>query len=512
MKHSIRIRLVLTMVLVTSSIIFLLWFVNQAFLPEYYEKEKVKLLGRAYTEVAQIYANNEDDEKNTEEISLALEKLGASQSLNLYVFQLYYNQVGYYPEFLYPALDVFQQKEVFKQILEYAGQNSQDSEEDDDDDERERELLEETQEYKTYKAFDKRLNSYYIELFGAVDEETGIYVRSNYQSMLESITISNRFLTYIGILATVIGGIIVFVVSKSFTKPILELSKVADQVARLDFDCRYEVKRQDEIGTLGRSINTMADKLEKNISELKTANNELQKDIENKIQMENMRTEFLSNVSHELKTPIALIQGYAEGLQENINDDEENREFYCEVIMDEANKMNRMVKKLLSLNQIEFGKEPVSFERFDLVELVQSVLASTEILFQQKEARLTFEAKGPVFVWADEYMAEEVMTNYVSNALNHVAGEKNIIVSLKEMDTSVRICVYNDGETIPEEELDKIWEKFYKVDKARTREYGGSGIGLSIVKAIMHSLNQDFGVRNLENGVEFWFELDTKDE
>ena len=507
MKHSIRVRLVMTMVLVTGSIVLLLWFVNKAFLPEYYEKEKVKMLGKAYTEAFDIYAKNEDEEKSTEEISLALEKLGANQSMNLYVFQLYYDQVGYYPKFLYPAMDVFQQKQVFEQIMEYAGKAAITGNKLGN-----RELLQKTEEYQIYKVFDNRMNSYYIELFGAIDKETGIYVRSNYQSMMESIMISNRFLTYIGILVTIIGSIAVYLVSRNFTQPILELSKVADKMAQLDFDCHYTVHRQDEIGTLGKSINTMSDKLEQTISELKSANNELQRDIENKIQIDEMRTEFLSNVSHELKTPIALIQGYAEGLQENINEDIESREFYCEVIIDEANKMNRMVKKLLSLNQIEFGKEPVSFERFDLVEMIKSVLASTEILFQQKEAHLHFDAKEPVYVWADEYMVEEVLTNYVSNALNHVSGEKNISINLQNKEKTVRISVYNDGELIPEEALDKVWVKFYKVDKARTREYGGSGIGLSIVKAIMNTLKQEFGVQNKEQGVEFWFELDTKNE
>lgn len=509
MKYSIRLRLVMTMVLITGSIVFLLWIVNRAFLPEYYEKEKVKTLGRAYTEAAAIYESNEYDEKNTEEISLALEKLGANQSLNLYVFQYHQDQVGNYLNFLYPAMDIFQQKQVFSQIMEYVAQSSGNGMRPNGGD---RELLKTTGEYKIYKIFDKRMNSYYIELFGAVNAETGIYVRSNYQSMMESIMISNRFLTYIGIFVTMLGSLVLFIVSRSFTKPILELSKVADKMAQMDFDCRYEVERQDEIGTLGKSINTMADKLELAISELKSANNELQRDIENKIQIDEIRTEFLSNVSHELKTPIALIQGYAEGLQDNINDDVESREFYCDVIIDEANKMNRMVKKLLSLNQIEFGKEPVSFERFDVVELIQSVLASTDILFQQKEAKLFFEAKGPIYVWADEYMVEEVMTNYISNALNHVNGDKNISVKLEQTEATVKISVYNDGDKIPEEELDKVWIKFYKVDKARTREYGGSGIGLSIVKAIMNTLNQDFGVRNLENGVEFWFELDIKNE
>jgi signal transduction histidine kinase len=222
-----------------------------------------------------------------------------------------------------------------------------------------------------------------------------------------------------------------------------------------------------------------------------------------------MRKDFLSNVTHELKTPIALIQGYAEGLKDNINEDADSRDFYCEVIIDEAMKMNKMVKKLLSLNQIESGNNQVNFERFDIVALIRSVINATDILFQQKGVILHFEQKEPIYVWADEYMVEEVVTNYISNALNHVDGSKIIEIMLIKQEASVRVAVFNTGANIPEEDIESIWVKFYKVDKARTREYGGSGIGLSIVKAIMTSLNQKYGVINHESGVEFWFELDT---
>ena len=279
-------------------------------------------------------------------------------------------------------------------------------------------------------------------------------------------------------------------------------------MSNLDFTARYEVKSQDEIGELGNSINTLSDQLEHTISELKTANNELRIDNERKTQIDDMRKEFLSNVSHELKTPIALIQGYAEGLKENINDDQESRDFYCEVIMDEAQKMNKMVKKLLTLNQIEFGNNFVQIERFDITQMMNSVLNSTHILFEQKEVKLEFDCEEEVYVWSDEYMIEEVFTNFVSNALNHVSGEKIIRVKMDKYDDFLRISVFNTGSCIPEEELEKIWIKFYKVDKARTREYGGNGIGLSIVSAIMKSLNHKYGVYNTEDGVCFWFDVD----
>ena len=224
-----------------------------------------------------------------------------------------------------------------------------------------------------------------------------------------------------------------------------------------------------------------------------------------------MRTEFLSNVSHELKTPIALIQGYAEGLKEGITDDPESMDFYCSVIMDEANKMNMMVKKLLTLNQIEFGDEELVMERFDIIELVSSVVNANELRAGQKGIKIIFnQADEHIDVWSDEYKIEEVITNYISNAINHCDFEKRIEVNVKKNGDNIRVSVFNTGKNIPEEDINNIWGKFYKVDKARTREYGGNGIGLSIVKAIMDSYGKEYGVRNLDNGVEFWFDLDAK--
>ncbi len=225
-----------------------------------------------------------------------------------------------------------------------------------------------------------------------------------------------------------------------------------------------------------------------------------------------MRTEFIGNVSHELKTPIALIQGYAEGLKEGISDDPESRAFYCDVIMDEAGKMNHMVKNLLTLNQLELGEEEVVFERFDVTLMIEGIIQSSEILIQQKGANVRLGAERPTFVWSDEWKVEQVFRNYFSNALNHLDGEKviDIQVTKNMQNDTVRISVFNTGKQIPEEDIDQIWNKFYKVDKARTREYGGNGIGLSIVRAIMDSFHREYGVKNYKNGVQFWFELDMK--
>lgn len=306
-----------------------------------------------------------------------------------------------------------------------------------------------------------------------------------------------------------IGAVLAWLVSNRITEPISELTQISEQMIHPDFDAKYQGKSKTEIALLGDNINKLSETLEHTISELKTANNELQNDIENKNKIDEMRKEFLSNVSHELKTPIALIQGYAEGLKEGINDDEENKDFYCDVIIDEASKMNEMVKKLLTLNHPEFGNDPITMERFNIVEVIKTYLHSADILLKQNGITIKFEQEEPVYVWADEFKTEEVLGNYFSNALNHCSKEKVIHMKLTQGENCVRVSVFNTGEPIPEECVPHLWEKFYKVDKARTREYGGSGVGLSIVKAIMESMNQRYGVVNYDNGVEFWFELAT---
>ena len=305
---------------------------------------------------------------------------------------------------------------------------------------------------------------------------------------------------------------IIYAVTRKITNPILQLADISNRMTNLDFDAKFPSKGKNEIDMLGEHMNQLSETLERTISELKSANNELKIDIEKKTEMDEMRKEFISNVSHELKTPIALIQGYAEGLQECINDDADSREFYCDVIMDEADKMNQLVKNLLTLNQLESGSEQVVFERFDLLEVIQGVVNATAILREQSGVALQVHGTGPKYVWADEFKTEQVLTNYISNAIHYAAGEKKIEIFVRPNTETVRVEVFNTGNPIPEEELEHIWDKFYKVDKARTREYGGNGIGLSIVKAIMDSFHRECGVENLRNGVRFWFELDCKSQ
>ena len=373
-----------------------------------------------------------------------------------------------------------------------------------------RTIISSNDKYTLQKVYDERLGDYYLEIWGTLDNGYSIILRTPIQGIKDNVNISTTLIKYVGGAILVVGIISAFVVSTYITRPIKQLSDIAERMSEMDFDARYEGSDKGEIGLLGKSMNNMSEKLEHNIAELKKANLELKKDIDKKEKLEIMRTDFLSNVSHELKTPIALIQGYAEGLKEGITDDPESMEFYCDVIMDEANKMNTMVKRLLTLNQIEFGNDEPDMERFNINELIASVVDANAIRAGQKNMSIVFDNRNEQnFVWADEYKTEEVLTNYISNALNHCDGKQAIEVrtSKSEDGATITVTVYNSGRNIAEEDLERIWEKFYKTDKARTREYGGNGIGLSIVKAIMESMGQEYGFRNVSDGVEFWFTL-----
>ncbi len=507
LRHSIRARLILILTGFIVVFVSVNMFMNIFFLERYYTYQKKEVLKDIYNEIYRVNSEaNFIDAASVLDNYYFLDRLSANNGVTLYVFSITSDGLFNYYNFQFPEVDTgsvsfnIVKNRLDNYVNDYYGLHTLDNN---------YQIVYQTDNYDMYKIYDEKIGSNYLELFGKIDNSSFIFLRANYQNMKESAAISNQCMSYIGAIIVVLGAVAMFFIGRSFTKPILELSEIADRMAKLDFDAKYDVTSDDEIGRLGNSMNMLSSQLENTISELKSANNELQSDIERKMQIDEMRQEFLSNVSHELKTPIALIQGYAEGLSDDVMDNAEDRKFYCDVIMDEAQKMNRMVRRLLNLNQLEFGNDKPKMDRFDIVEVIKSVVSSQNILFKQKNVSLTMYEPAPVYVWADGYLVEEVLTNYISNALNHVKEPNIIRIYTKKYGDVVRIGVSNTGERIPDEELEKIWIKFYKVDKARTREYGGNGIGLSIVRAIMRSHNHECGVVNLDDGVEFWFELDS---
>lgn len=488
MKSSIRRQILNVFIGLMFAIILLCGFMNTLFLEEYYTNSKQAIIYDAYSNIRQAAGNDMYDSAAFKE---ELESICSRYNLTVFVLdsnsetkfvssnggELLGNKlIGYIFGFSTEHVEVLEQGEDF--IIQKTGPEGDE----------------------------------YLEMYGRLKSGISFIISTPMESIRESAKIANRFFAYVGCMATVAGIIVFWFVSRKLTKPVLELNHISERMVHLDFEAKYQGKAQNEIDMLGENINQLSEALETAISELKTANVELQKDIDKKDKIDEMRREFLANVSHELKTPIALIQGYAEGLQEGISDNAESREFYCEVIVDEAAKMNRMVQKLMTLNELEFGQNNVSMERFDIVSVIKGCMQSAAILTEQNGIRVRMNQEKPIYVWADEYQTEEAFLNYFSNAVNHCKGEKLIDVKLEIGDGKVTVSVFNTGEPIPEDAIPHLWEKFYKVDKARTRAYGGSGVGLSIVKAIMDSMNREYGVENYANGVLFWFDLETVQE
>ncbi len=511
LKHSIRLRFTLIFIGLTAAVIICLWGANTWWLEGFYMREKVKDLELAYAQVDGLIKEEQEAGRDIAQQFKALDELRRREEHSAFADNALIKLIQ----------DLNEKSNITLLIMDSANGTLLSSERRGDflserflrnilgQNERPFELVSQTADYTIQKSFDPRNKSYYLECWGFLsDDSTSFIMSMPVASVRESVELSNRFLAYVGLAALAGGSILIYFTTKMVVSPILSLTNLSERMSNLDFDAHYTGNASDEIGVLGHSMNLLSQRLKETVGELKTANLKLQKDIEEKTQIDEMRKEFIANVSHELKTPIALIQGYAEGLTEGMAQDPESRDYYCEVIMDEANKMNKMVKQLLTLSALESGNDAPVMERFDLAELIRGILSSAQLMIGQNGAEVEFFREEPCFVWADEFKIEEVVTNYLNNAINHVQGERRIRIDIEAAQDEVRVTVFNTGNPIPEEDLPNLWTKFYKVDKARTRAYGGSGIGLSIVKAIMDSHHKECGAENVEGGVVFWFTLE----
>ena len=497
-SHSLRMKITLIILLIISVLLLSIGLLNNFGLRWFYQNEKVSEIKEAYlkidNEVMKIGSSGQHiiDESTEESVindSLKSIILDYSNKYNITI----------------ALVDSFTNKAIYSSAREgdglisriqdgFIGNQNQD-------------ILYTNNNY-TIILHKTIQNTSFIEGFGyCSDNQTMVIMSTPVASLKESVSISNRFLIYMAIIGFIITVILTFIIAKMITYPILELAEISNKMGKLDFTAKYIGNRSDEIQTLGLNMNYMSDRLKKAIDELQEANELLKEDIKRKEAIDEMRKDFIANVSHELKTPIALIQGYAEGLNEGLCEDEESRKYYTEVILDESEKMNKMVKQLLTLSSLESGNSILHKENFNLTSLIESVLGSISILIGEKNVNIEFDNSKDVFLYADEFKIEEVVTNYISNAIHHVNDKGTIKIDVSEDESNVYFSVYNTGNQIPEKDLANVWEKFFKVDKAHSRSYGGSGIGLSIVKAIVEAHNGTVAVRNILDGVEFSFKI-----
>jgi len=360
--------------------------------------------------------------------------------------------------------------------------------------------------------FTNRMTDGRLALAGYLAKNSYVILNIPMPIINESYNTTKAFIFLAGVFAFLFSLITAYFMSRRFCRPLVKIRNIAGKMAQLDFSDRYHGDEIDEIGELGESINSLSKQLEDTITRLKATNVRLEQEIAKERRIDEMRKDFIINVSHELKTPLAIISGYAEGLKVNISDKQEDKDFYCSVILEESERMSKLVGQLLGLAKIEAGNVLPECENFNFKEFLNGVTSKIAILATNKNIDLRTEVND-CEVCADVDMCEQVLMNLLSNAVHH--SPKGGLITVKSElcdDNKLKVFVYNRGEQIPEDELEKIWTSFYKVDKARTRAYGGTGIGLSVVKAIMEAHSNSYGVINKPDGVEFFFILDLKKE
>lgn len=338
-----------------------------------------------------------------------------------------------------------------------------------------------------------------------------IEISTEINPIQENASLATRVTTTITILTLALALVFIYDYSRRFTKPLIQMNDVMMKIANLDFSAKTDIDRRDEIGTLANNINTVSDSLDKALNELREKNAQLQADIEKERELERMRQDFVSSASHELKTPIAIIRGYAEGLKMNLGEENSGANEYCDIIMNEADKMNGLVISMLEQSLYSTGTKLPEKEEFDVNTYIEEFLKSSSPIIKEKEITLKYESCDYT-VTADRKQMTTVLSNIVLNACSHAKDEKEIHIWAENKGDEIKVNVFNTGSFVSDKDKDSIFTSFYRADKAHSRKEGRFGLGLSIVKSIVDNHGCSCGFENKETGVTFWFTMKTKAE
>ncbi|MEJ9112751.1 sensor histidine kinase [Bacillus paramobilis] len=324
------------------------------------------------------------------------------------------------------------------------------------------------------------------------------------QPVNEAMLVLKDYYVYALIIVFLVIILLSFYYSKIIVKPLIKMNRVTKKMANFDFSEKLPVTADDEIGGLSGSINTLSVNLKDRIDRLNVANTKLQQDIERERQLEKTRKEFISGVSHELKTPLSVIRSFAEGIKDGVSKD---TTYYTDVILEETENMNRLIVEMLELAKLESGTYKLDMTTFSIGELIQQVYTKLLFSMEEKHLQVNIDVDSSIFVKANRSRIEQVVVNLLSNAIRYTPDGEKIQVSVIAMEDTVKVEIENTGNPIPEDSLEKIWDRFYRLDASRSRHTGGTGLGLSIVKNILDLHHAEYGVYNTNNSVVFYFNL-----
>ncbi|WP_336633952.1 HAMP domain-containing sensor histidine kinase [Lysinibacillus fusiformis] len=331
-----------------------------------------------------------------------------------------------------------------------------------------------------------------------------VTVFATFQPIDEASQVLVRFLPYISIIVVCIGLGSAYLYSRFITKPLLYINERAQKMANLDFSENIVVRSNDELEELSNSLNEMSNNLQKTMDDLRIANEQLKDDIERERKIETKRRDFFATVAHELKTPLTVMKGYIEGMIYNIGP-YENRDFYLEKNHKIIEGMEQLVREILSMSKLEQNIFKIQMKETNLSNLIETITKDLVFFASQKEITVINKIPPNLSVFSDSDLLEKAFKNIIHNAIMYSPQGETVYLELTEdsEENQIQIQVINTGVHIKAEELQQLFQPFYRLEKSRNRNTGGSGLGLYIVKQIFISLSINYSFNNVENGIRF---------
>ncbi|HDR7633382.1 MULTISPECIES: sensor histidine kinase [Bacillus] len=329
---------------------------------------------------------------------------------------------------------------------------------------------------------------------------TYIYAMASLQPVDEAVQMVQDYYIYIVAFVVILIFLASFYYSKQIAKPLLKINDTTKKIAHLDFTEKIPITSKDEIGDLSQNINTLSNKLHSHIGQL-------EQDIEKERKLENTRKEFIAGVSHELKTPLSIMKSCISILKDGVA--EHKKDYYFQAMEKEVDKMDILILDMLELAKFESGTYNMKMDSFYIDGVIEEICEQLSAEIEKKELSV-HKHICPAEVIGNQNRIEQVIVNFITNAIRYTPEKEDIIISTIDGKNHIKVCIENKGAHIEEEQLDKIWDRFYRVDAARKRSQGGTGLGLAISKNILELHNAEYGVKNTEDGVLFYFYLPKK--
>jgi two-component system sensor histidine kinase VanS len=329
-----------------------------------------------------------------------------------------------------------------------------------------------------------------------------IYINAPLQPIDEASKVLFMFMPYIGLIVLLVSITGALIYSKIIAQPLLRINKVAKKMAGLDFVERCQVYGEDEIGELSISLNELSSNLENTMSELKAANSKLLKDIEKEREIESQRREFTATISHELKTPLTIVKGQLEGMIGNVGA-YKDRDKYLNRSLEVLQDMEGMVREILEISKLEDNQFKPNLKMVNLTDLITRCLKELNYIAEVRNIDISIYLEEELFVEADEKLIRKAIYNVINNAVTHSGSGEKVFITLGKNEDTIKLEIENTGAHIEEKEFEALFKPFYRIEKSRNRNTGGSGLGLYIVKKILDAHRLKYNMCNSDIGVKF---------